>query len=54
MACGTCLSLIAQLVKDPVVDPIVQYVSNNIQGVDTTKKEAAILAFGSILDGPDK
>jgi len=30
------------------------YVGNNIQGSDLNKKEASILVFGSILEGPDK
>ncbi|ORZ20333.1 armadillo-type protein [Absidia repens] len=52
MAAATCLSLLAQCVRDPVIAPILAYVETNIQNGDWRFREAAVMAFGSILDGP--
>jgi importin subunit beta-1 len=53
---GTCLSLCAQVVGDDVVDLIVPFVTQNIQASSTPdswrSREAAIMAFGAVLDGP--
>ncbi|CAN0300534.1 unnamed protein product [Phaeothamnion confervicola] len=47
---ATCLGLVAQLVEDPVVDVVVPYVTANIQHSDWHHREAAIMAFGSVLE----
>eukprot|EP00158_Paraphelidium_tribonemae_P009976 Partr_v1_DN29017_c0_g2_i8_m58624 putative importin len=52
MAAGTCLSLLAACVKDEIVAPVVQFVEANIRNQDWRLREAACMAFGSILDGP--
>ena len=53
MAAGTCLSLLAQTVTDDIVQPIVPFVESNIRSTEWNGREAAVMAFGSILDGPD-
>ncbi|EIM24156.1 ARM repeat-containing protein [Wallemia mellicola] len=53
MSAGTCLSLLAQTVTDDIVQPIVPFVESNIRSTDWQAREAAVMAFGSILDGPD-
>ena len=53
MAAGTCLSLLAQTVADAIVVPIIPFVEQNFRHADWHFREAAVMAFGSILDGPD-
>jgi importin subunit beta-1 len=56
MAAGTALSLLAQTAGDDIVQGVIPFVESNIkdQGPEGWhKREAAVMAFGSILDGPD-
>ncbi|KAI8092520.1 armadillo-type protein [Halteromyces radiatus] len=53
MASATCLALLAQCVHNAVITPIVPFVDSNIRNNDWRYREAAVMAFGSILDGPD-
>ncbi|GAA5858585.1 hypothetical protein JCM8547_001375 [Rhodosporidiobolus lusitaniae] len=54
MAAGTCLALLAQCVGDGIVSPIIPFVEGNIKSGDWRYREAAVMAFGSILDGPEE
>lgn len=54
MAAGTCLSLFAQVCADKIVPVVLPFVQGNIQNTNWRFREAATLAFGSILDGPDR
>ncbi|KAG0057156.1 karyopherin beta [Gryganskiella cystojenkinii] len=54
MAAGTCLSLTAQCVGDECVAPVIQFVEANIRHQDWQYREASVMAFGSILDGPSE
>lgn len=53
MAAATCLALVAQVVGDACVDLTMTFITQNIESNEWRPKEAAIMAFGSILDGPD-
>jgi importin subunit beta-1 len=53
MAAGTCLTLLAQAVNDVVVPAVIPFIEANIKSTDWHHREAAVMAFGSILDGPD-
>ena len=53
MAGGSCLSLIAQLVRDPVVDHVMGYIQANISSSEWRNREASTFAFGAIMEGPD-
>lgn len=57
MAAAACLQLFAQCTGNYVLSPTLEYVSANIGKVDGEEswrnREAAVMAFGSILDGPD-
>ncbi|CAG8486946.1 7548_t:CDS:10 [Ambispora gerdemannii] len=53
MGAGTCLALLAQCVEDAVVGPVIPFVENNIRSSEWRYREAAVMAFGSILEGPD-
>ncbi|WVR04463.1 hypothetical protein IAU60_001466 [Kwoniella sp. DSM 27419] len=53
MAAACCLELLAQNVTDDIVQPVVPFVEAGITQADWHRREAAVMAFGSILDGPD-
>ncbi|KAJ2497903.1 karyopherin Kap95 [Coemansia sp. RSA 1972] len=53
MAAATCLSLLAQTIGNDIVAPVIPFVEQNIRNPDWHHREAAVMAFGSILDGPD-
>ena len=53
MAAGTCLGLLAQAVTDNIVPAVIPFIEANIRAQDWHQREAAVMAFGSILDGPD-
>ncbi|KAJ4462253.1 putative Importin subunit beta-1 [Paratrimastix pyriformis] len=55
MAAGHCLSLFAQNVGDSIVDHLMPFVRDNINHPTRWQnRDAAMLAFGSILEGPSK
>lgn len=53
MAAGTCLSLLAAAVNDIIVQAVIPFIEAHITSQDWHFREAAVMAFGSILDGPD-
>jgi importin subunit beta-1 len=53
MAAATCLALVAQTVGDACVELTMAFITQNINSDQWRPKEAAIMAFGSILDGPN-
>jgi importin subunit beta-1 len=53
MAAGTCLTLLSQAVGDTIVNFVIPFIETNIKSPDWHHREAAVMTFGSILDGPD-
>ncbi|KAI0045184.1 karyopherin Kap95 [Auriscalpium vulgare] len=53
MSAGTCLGYLAQAVHDSIVPAIIPFIEANIKSPDWHAREAAVMAFGSILVGPD-
>lgn len=53
MSAGTCLSFMAQAVADPIVPAVIPFIEAHIKAQDWHQREAAVMTFGSILDGPD-
>mmetsp|Transcript_1337 Transcript_1337/g.1780 ORF Transcript_1337/g.1780 Transcript_1337/m.1780 type:complete len:860 (+) Transcript_1337:100-2679(+) len=52
MAGATCLGLMAQCVEDKIVEHTMPFITGNIQNENWRLREAATMAFGSILEGP--
>ncbi|EPS97330.1 hypothetical protein FOMPIDRAFT_1025098 [Fomitopsis schrenkii] len=53
MAAGTCLGLLAQAVADTIVPAVIPFIEGNIKAQDWHQREAAVMTFGSIMEGPD-
>jgi importin subunit beta-1 len=51
-AAATLLEILSAVMNDDVVDLVMPFVTGNVANTDWHFKEAAILAFGMILDGP--
>ncbi|KAK6730541.1 hypothetical protein RB195_007167 [Necator americanus] len=51
-AAGVCIMLMAQCVGDTILEPVMPFLKH-FSSTNWKYKEAAIMAFGSILDGPD-
>ena len=52
-AAGVCLMLMATCCEDSIVPHVLPFVNENIRHNDWRYREAAVMAFGSILEGPD-
>ena len=47
------LQLYAQCVQGDVIQPVLTFVEENIRNEDWRHRDAAVAAFGAIMDGPD-
>ena len=54
MAAATCLSLFAACTGSAIVGHVLPFVEQNIKHQEWNNREAAVMAFGSILDGPEQ
>ncbi|XP_057376341.1 importin subunit beta-1-like [Daphnia carinata] len=52
-AAGVCLMLLANCCEDVIVPHVLPFVKENIENPDWRFRDAAVMAFGSILEGPD-
>ncbi|KAL3854848.1 hypothetical protein ACJMK2_014087 [Sinanodonta woodiana] len=52
-AAGVCLMLLATCCEDDMVQHVLPFVKDHIQDLDWKYRDAAVMAFGSILEGPD-
>jgi importin subunit beta-1 len=53
-AAGVCIMLLAQCCGDQIVDEILPFIKKHPTSADWHYRKAAIIAFGSILEGPSK
>ncbi|KAJ3081638.1 karyopherin beta [Quaeritorhiza haematococci] len=53
MGAGTCLGLLANCVDDAIIPIVLPFVQTHIRSNDWRYREAAVMAFGSILEGPN-
>ncbi|CCF56070.1 hypothetical protein KAFR_0A06350 [Kazachstania africana CBS 2517] len=54
MSAGACLQLFAQNCGNNILEPVLEFVEQNITDENWRSREAAVMAFGSIIDGPNK
>ena len=52
-AAGVCLMLLATCCQDDIVPHVLPFVKENIKHTDWRLRDASIMAFGAILEGPD-
>lgn len=52
-ASSTCIYLLAKCVGNDIVPLILPFVENSITSQEWRRREAALMAFGSIMEGPD-
>lgn len=52
-AAGVCLMLLANCTENDIVPHVVPFITSNISLEDWHCRDAAVMAFGSILEGPD-
>ncbi|XP_022788287.1 importin subunit beta-1-like [Stylophora pistillata] len=52
-AAGVCLMLLAQCCEDNIINHVSAFIETNIIKEDWKLRDAAVMAFGSILEGPD-
>ncbi len=52
MAASICLQLFADVTRDAIVEHVLRFVESNIKNAEWNFREAAVMAFGSILEGP--
>ncbi|XP_062518433.1 importin subunit beta-1-like [Corticium candelabrum] len=52
-AAGVCLSLMANCCENEIVRHVIPFVKDHVKSEDWKFRDAAILAFGAILEGPD-
>lgn len=49
-----CLQLYAQAVQAVIIPPVIQFVEANLRSDDWHNRDAAVSAFGAIMEGPDE
>ena len=52
-AAGVCLMLLANCAENMIIQYVFPFVSENIKHTNWRYREAAVMAFGSMLEGPD-
>ncbi|KAL1963583.1 hypothetical protein VTN77DRAFT_8028 [Rasamsonia byssochlamydoides] len=48
-----CLQLYSQCVQGDIIQPVLTFVEENIRSEDWHRRDAAVAAFGAIMDGPE-
>ncbi|KAH0420361.1 hypothetical protein CcaCcLH18_14047 [Colletotrichum camelliae] len=49
-----CLALYSQAIGAAIITPVLQFVEGNLRAEDWHHRDAAVSAFGAIMDGPDE
>lgn len=54
LSAGCCLAAVALVIGNNIIQPVINFVSQNIQDADWKKRYSALLALGAIAEGPEK
>lgn len=54
VSAGCCLQALAGLIRSEVMKPVIDFVAPNLQIDNWKNKYAALIALGSICNGPEK
>lgn len=54
LSSGCCLAAMALVIGDSILEPVVSFVSQNINNTDWKKRYSSLLALGAITEGPDR
>lgn len=49
-----CLQLYSQAIGNDIIQPVLAFVEQNLRHEDWRKRDAAVSAFGAIMEGPDE
>lgn len=52
-AAGVCLMLLSTCCEDDIVPHVLPFIKEHIKNPDWRYRDAAVMAFGSILEGPE-
>lgn len=52
-AAGVCLMLLSTCCEDDVVPHVLPFIKEHIENPDWRYRDASVMAFGSILEGPE-
>lgn len=52
-AAGVCLMLMASCCEDDIIPHVLPFIKENIKNPDWRFRDAAVMTFGSVLEGPD-
>lgn len=53
-ASGCCLAAISLVIGNYIIEPVINFVSANIQSPDWKKRYSSLIALGAITEGPEK
>jgi importin subunit beta-1 len=53
MGAANCLQLFAQCTEGVIVQPVLSFIETKVSSANWKEREAAVMAFGSILEGPE-
>jgi len=51
-AAGVCLMLLSSCVEDEIIPHVMPFINDNIKSTNWQFRDAAVMAFGSIIEGP--
>lgn len=54
LSSGCCLAAVALVIGNDIIEPVINFVSQNISDQDWKKRYSALLSLGAITEGPEK
>ena len=54
LSAGCCLQKVSHILKNDIMQPVVEFVKENIMAADWRLRYASLMALGAVSEGPDK